>query len=114
MTFRSEIPPPPGNLRRAEPPASDRTATAKLRTGIDGAAGDNGKVPCPCPSHLGTDAEAADRAPSPGRIAMARATEPARVWAASRPRGPNGWIVPGGHATIGGVGTALAITVEFV
>ncbi len=117
MTFRSETPPSPGNLHVAEPPASDRPTTAMLKADIDsGATGDKVKAYDPGLSQLGTDDEAAGQAPSPGRIALARKTEaaPARVRAASRPHGPNSWVVPGYCAAIGVVGTALAVSVWLV
>jgi len=113
MTFRSETPPSPGRLDVAEPPASERPTTAMLKADIDsGATGDKVKAYDPGLSQLGTDDEAAGNAPSHERIALARKTEaaPPRVRNASRPHGPNAWVLPGYGAAIGFVAIALVLS----
>ena len=104
MLFRSETPPPPGNLHVAEPPHSDRPTTAMLKADINsGATGDK----------LGTDDEAAGNAPSHERIALARKTEAAsaRVRKVAQPQGLNNWIVPGFCTAIGGIAAALTLSI---
>ncbi|MBE7197123.1 MAG: hypothetical protein INR70_04880 [Parafilimonas terrae] len=113
MTFRSETPPSPGRLHVPEPPASERPTTAMLKADIDsGATGDKVKAYDPGLSQLGTDDEAAGNAPSHERVALARNTEaaPPRVRNASRPHGPNAWVLPGYGAAIGFVGIALVLS----
>lgn len=97
MTLRSEDPPPPGNRTVATPPDSNRPTTAMLKADIDsGRTGDKIGHYDPGLSQLGTDDEAAGNAPSPDRIALARATEsaPPRVRAAAKPNGRNAWVLP--------------------
>ncbi len=117
MIFRSETPPSPGNLSVEAPPASDRPTTAMLKADIDsGATGDKVKAYDPGLSQLGTDDEAAGHSPTHERVALARRTEaaPARVRRASRPHGPNAWVVPGYCAVIGGVGVAMGLSLWLV
>lgn len=117
MIFRSEQPPPPGNLRVPEPGPSERPTTAMLKADIDsGATGDKVKAYDPGLSQLGTDDEAAGHSPSGERIALARKTEaaPARVRRASRPHGPNAWVVPGYGAVISGVGVVLGLSIWLI
>jgi hypothetical protein len=114
MLFRSETPPPPGNLHVAEPPYSDRPTTAMLKADIDsGATGDKVAAYDPGLSQLGTDDEAAGNAPSHQRTALARKTEAAsvRVRKAAQPQGLNNWIVPGFCTVIGGIGAALTLSI---
>ena len=60
MLFRSETPPPPGNLRVPEPGGSERPTTAMLKADIDsGVTGDKIAAYDPGLSQLGTDDEAA-------------------------------------------------------
>ena len=117
MTFRSEIPPPPGNLPVQAPPASDRPTSAMLKADIDsGATGDKVKAHDPGLSQLGTDDEAAGQSPTHARIALARKTEaaPARVRNASRPHGPNAWVVPSYCAVVGGIGIVLGLSLWLI
>lgn len=114
MVFRSETPPPPGNLHVGEPPASDQPTTAMLRADIDsGATGDKIVAYDPGLSQLGTDDEAAGNAPSHERIALARKTEtaPRRVREAGQRLGVNNWAIPGFCAAIGGIGAVLTISI---
>ncbi|MCJ2051795.1 hypothetical protein [Methylobacterium sp. J-070] len=114
MLFRSETPPPPGNLHVAEPPASNRPTTAMLKADIDsGATGDKVADYDPGLSQLGTDDEAAGNPPSQERIALARKTEAAsvRVRKAARPLGLNNWIVPGFCTMIGAIGAVLTLSI---
>lgn len=78
-----------------------------------GATGDKVKAYDPGLSQLGTDDEAAGHSPSHERIALARETEsaPARVQRASRPHGPNAWVVPGYCVVVGGVGIVLGLSI---
>lgn len=112
--FRSETPPPPGNLPVPEPPASDQPTTAMLKADIDsGATGDKVAAYDPGLSQLGTDDEAAGNAPSHERIALARKTEAAsaRVRRAAQPGGLNNWIVPGFYTAISGIGADLTLSI---
>lgn len=114
MILRSETPPAPGSLSVEEPPASDRPTSAMLKADMDsGATGDKVKAYDPGLSQLGTDDEAAGHSPSHERIALARETEsaPARVQRASRPHGPNAWVVPGYCVVVGGVGIVLGLSI---
>ena len=97
MTFRSEDPPPPGNLRVDPPPASDRPTTAMLKADIDsGATGDRIAHYDPGMAQLGTCDEAGGTPPTPERVALARATEaaPAGARKAADPHGRRGWVMP--------------------
>lgn len=112
MVFRSEDPPPPGNLRVDTPPGTERPTTAMLKGDIDsGRTGD--KVPHYDPglSQLGTDDEAAGRPPSPERIAAARASEAARpgVRALADPHGRRGWVMPAFVAFIAAAAATIAL-----
>ncbi|WP_409566632.1 hypothetical protein [Methylobacterium sp. E-005] len=115
MLFRSETPPPPGNLHVAEPPAYDRPTTAMLKADIDsGATIDKVAAYDPGLSQLGTDDEAAGNSPSHERIALARKTETAsaRVRNAAQPHGGlNSWVIPGFCTTIGGIGAILTLSI---
>lgn len=114
MILRSETPPAPGNLSIEEPPASDRPTSAMLKADIDsGVTGDKVKAYDPGLSQLGTDDEAAGHSPSHERIALARETEsaPARARMASRPHGPNAWVVPGYCFVVGSVGIVLGLSI---
>ncbi|MCJ2058973.1 hypothetical protein MKL09_20790 [Methylobacterium sp. J-048] len=114
MLFRSETPPPPGNLHVAEPPASDRPTTAMLKANIDsGATGDKVTAYDPGLSQLETDDEAAGNTPSHERIALARKTEAAsaRVRRAAQLHGLNNWVIPGFCAAIGSIGAILTLSI---
>ncbi|APT34692.1 hypothetical protein MCBMB27_05401 [Methylobacterium phyllosphaerae] len=114
MLFRSEAPPPPGNLRVSELGASDRPTTAMLKADIDsGATGDKIAVYDPGLSSLGTDDEAAGSAPSHQRIALARETEAAsaKVRRAARSPSLDTWIVLGFSGFIGAIGIVLSAAI---
>ena len=114
MLFRSEDPPPPGNLPVETPPDSDRPTTAMLKADINsGATGDKVAAYDPGLSQLGTDDEAAGNAPSHERIALARKTEaaPVRVRRAAQPHGPNRWVIPGYCTVIGVIGGFLTLSI---
>ena len=114
MLFRSETPPPPGNLRVPEPGASERPTTAMLKADIDsGATGDKIAAYDPGLSQLGTDDEAAGNAPSHERIALARKTEAASasVRRAARPPSLDAWLVLGFSGFIGAIGIVLSAAI---
>lgn len=114
MLFRSETPPPPGNLRVPEPGGSERPTTAMLKADIDsGATGDKIAAYDPGLSQLGTDDEAAGNAPSHARIALARRTEAAsaNVRRAARPASLDAWIVLGFSGFIGAIGIVLSAAI---
>ncbi|GJD35010.1 hypothetical protein [Methylobacterium aerolatum] len=108
--FRSETPPPPGNLEVAEPPPSESPTVAQLKGDIDsGRTGD--KVPHldVGAAMLGTCEEAGGAPPTPQQVKLARANEAAspRVRAAADPHGQRAWTLPLFLGIVGTIGAVL-------
>lgn len=95
--FRSETPPPPGNLEPTAPPDSDRPNVAQLKGDIDsGRTGDKIAHTDVGAAMLGTCEEAGGAPLTPQQVKLARTNEAAseRVRAAADPHGKRRWTLP--------------------
>ncbi len=110
--FRSETPPPPGNLDFGRPPQSERPNAAQLKADIDGGLtgdkaphGDVGAAP------LGTCEEAGGAGPTSREVLMARRMEaaPPRVRRSADPHGERSFVLPLFWLATGLIGSAICV-----
>jgi hypothetical protein len=109
MALPNDLPPTPTTEPVAPPPLSAQPTAAQLKGDIEsGATGDKNPVRDPGLAPLGTDDEAAGHAPSPQRVATARAAERLQRWLGGSRK------ASAAHAKHDGVPLAFLLTVALI